>query len=51
MAAERLGVPIDNCVVFEDAQQGMEAAERAGETCYTCSNGTRKHQLTHPLVP
>ena len=31
LAAERLGVPIQDCVVFEDAPMGFEAARRAGE--------------------
>lgn len=30
LAAERLGVPADRCLVLEDSEQGMEAASRAG---------------------
>jgi HAD superfamily hydrolase (TIGR01509 family) len=30
LAAERLAVPSDHCVVFEDSLLGIEAAERAG---------------------
>ena len=30
LAAERLGVPPESCVVFEDAPAGLEAAARAG---------------------
>lgn len=30
LAAERLGVPAERCVVFEDAELGVEAAKRAG---------------------
>ena len=30
LAAERLGVDIHGCAVFEDAQSGIEAAKRAG---------------------
>ena len=30
LAAERLGVPAESCVVFEDAPAGLEAAARAG---------------------
>jgi len=30
LAAERLGVDINKCVIFEDAPKGFEAAERAG---------------------
>jgi beta-phosphoglucomutase len=32
-AAEALGVPREYCVVFEDAEAGVEAAKRAGMTC------------------
>lgn len=32
IAAERLGVPPERCVVVEDAPQGIEAANRAGMT-------------------
>jgi HAD superfamily hydrolase (TIGR01509 family) len=30
LAAERMGVPARECVVFEDSALGMEAARRAG---------------------
>jgi HAD superfamily hydrolase (TIGR01509 family) len=30
LAAERMGVPPVDCVVFEDAALGLEAAKRAG---------------------
>jgi HAD superfamily hydrolase (TIGR01509 family) len=30
LAAERMGVPPSECVVFEDAVLGLEAARRAG---------------------
>lgn len=33
LAAERLGMPPGNCVVFEDAVQGVEAARRGGMKC------------------
>lgn len=29
-AARRLGVPPENCLVFEDSREGLEAAKRAG---------------------
>jgi beta-phosphoglucomutase len=32
-AAEALGVPREYCVVFEDAEAGVEGAKRAGMTC------------------
>jgi HAD superfamily hydrolase (TIGR01509 family) len=33
LAAERMGVPPAECVVFEDSPLGLEAASRAGMTC------------------
>lgn len=33
IAAEKLGVAPDQCLVFEDAQAGVEAANRAGMRC------------------
>lgn len=33
MAAERLGVTPDECVVFEDSAAGIQAAKAAGMTC------------------
>lgn len=30
LAAERLGVPSEHCVVFEDSRAGLEAGRRAG---------------------
>lgn len=30
LAAQRMGVPAENCLVFEDAEPGMRAAEAAG---------------------
>ncbi|MCP4405385.1 MAG: beta-phosphoglucomutase [bacterium] len=32
-AADMLGIPTGQCVVFEDAAAGVEAAKRAGMTC------------------
>jgi HAD superfamily hydrolase (TIGR01509 family) len=32
LAAERMGVPPSECVVFEDSPLGLEAARRAGMT-------------------
>jgi beta-phosphoglucomutase len=33
LAAERLGVPAERCIVVEDAQAGVEAARAAGMRC------------------
>ena len=33
LAAERMGVPPQSCLVFEDGQPGMEAAKAAGMQC------------------
>jgi len=33
LAAERLGVPIERCIVFEDALSGVTSAVSAGATC------------------
>ncbi len=41
LAAERLGVPPQDCVVIEDAVAGVAAAKRAGTRCIAVTN-------THP---
>ncbi|MFB0568432.1 MAG: HAD family hydrolase, partial [Nitrososphaeria archaeon] len=33
LAAQRIGIGAKNCLVIEDAQNGVEAAKRAGMTC------------------
>jgi len=44
LAATRLGVPPDACVVFEDSPNGMRAALAAGMRCVAVPNA-----LTRPL--
>ena len=41
LAAERLGVEPAECVVFEDAESGIEAAKRAGMGCVGVGNSNR----------
>lgn len=41
LAAQELGVPLDRCVVVEDAVAGVAAAKRAGMACIAVTN-------THP---
>jgi beta-phosphoglucomutase-like phosphatase (HAD superfamily) len=51
LAAERLGQRIEDCLVFEDAPAGIEAAETAGASVMVIS-ATHKQQwklITRPL--
>jgi len=48
LAAERLGVPPQSCVVFEDAPAGLEAAARAGMRRVWVPNEHTRH-LTAPV--
>jgi beta-phosphoglucomutase family hydrolase len=41
LAARRIGLPPEQCVVFEDSSSGIEAASRAGSVCIALST-------THP---
>ncbi len=43
-AAERLGVPPADCVVFEDSAAGIEAAKRAGMCCVALVQPHRPRQ-------
>ncbi len=36
LAAEKLGVPAENCCVIEDSPKGFDAAEAAGMSCVMC---------------
>lgn len=40
LAAKELGLPPENCAVFEDAKAGVEAAHNAGMKCIGVGNGT-----------
>jgi beta-phosphoglucomutase len=46
MAAERLGINPDGCVVFEDATLGVEAAKRAGMLCVGIDRNNKPHLFT-----
>jgi HAD superfamily hydrolase (TIGR01509 family) len=49
LAAERLGVPPEACVVFEDSPNGMRAARAAGMRCVAVPNAlTRNLALPDP---
>jgi HAD superfamily hydrolase (TIGR01509 family) len=51
LAAERLGVPAEACVVFEDSPNGMRAARAAGMRCVAVPNAlTRELVLPHPDI-
>ncbi|MDR3180397.1 MAG: beta-phosphoglucomutase [Prevotellaceae bacterium] len=45
-AAQALGVPPDCCIVFEDAEAGVEAALRAGMKCVGVGNPDILHKAT-----
>ena len=44
-AAERLGIPADNCIVIEDAPNGVQAAKAAGAKCIAVTNTTTEENL------
>ncbi|WP_020396658.1 HAD family hydrolase [Thiolinea disciformis] len=52
LAAQRLGVDIQHCLVFEDAPAGIQAAEAAGAQVLVIS-ATHSHlmQTPHPQIP
>jgi len=45
LAAERLGVKPQNCVVIEDAVAGVSAAKRGGMSCLAVTNTNPKSKL------
>ena len=51
LAAEKLGANAADCLVFEDAPAGIEAAERAGATVVVITaTHTHPTRLTHHAV-
>ena len=51
-AAQRLGMPVDRCIVIEDAISGVEAARRAGMKCIavTTTNSAEALQAADMVV-
>jgi sugar-phosphatase len=45
LAAERLGQPIEECIVFEDAVSGVQAAVASGATCVGMARARREEPL------
>jgi HAD superfamily hydrolase (TIGR01509 family) len=46
VAAKRMGIEPENCVVFEDAPSGVQAAVAAGAKCIAVTNSTIAEKLT-----
>lgn len=49
VVAQKLGVPPERCVVFEDALLGEQAAYKAGMRCVAVSSGVKPEQFQAPL--
>jgi beta-phosphoglucomutase-like phosphatase (HAD superfamily) len=49
-AAQRIGVPPEHCIVFEDAPFGIEAARRAGMRAVAICSGHSAEELAGPHV-
>jgi len=45
LAAERMGIDPANCVVIEDAPNGVQAAKAAGARCIAITNSTDAENL------
>ena len=45
LASKQLGIPPNNCIVFEDAPKGVEAALNAGMTCVVLTTMHEKEEL------
>lgn len=51
LAAKRLGVAIENCLVFEDAKAGIQAAEAAGAAIIVITaTHTDALEIKHPSI-
>ncbi len=50
LAARRLGLPAERCVVFEDSTAGIEAARRAGCACIALATTHSAEELTKHQV-
>ncbi|GAA3949878.1 beta-phosphoglucomutase family hydrolase [Hymenobacter algoricola] len=50
VAAQKLGVPPERCVVFEDALLGEQAAYKAGMRCIALSTGLKPAQFQAPMA-
>ncbi len=46
LTGQRLGLPPEHCVVFEDAPVGVEAAKAAGMWCVAVTSSTTRENLT-----
>ncbi len=45
LAAEKLGIEAENCIVIEDAISGVTASKRAGMLCIAVTNTTPREEL------
>jgi HAD superfamily hydrolase (TIGR01509 family) len=45
LAAERMGIEPTNCVIIEDAPDGVQAAKAAGAKCIAVTNSTNAEKL------
>jgi beta-phosphoglucomutase len=46
LAAQKIGIPADDCLVFEDAPKGVEAAFNAGMDCMVLTTLHEKHEFS-----